>query len=84
MSEKINQNFKIWSEIPFDKDTQKETINLKLNNIENFNDSFYKDLEFGTGGMRGIMIVEITVESFPLKLQTFFQQIILKYLFLIL
>ena len=37
------------------KDTKEETIKLKLNNIENFNDSFYKDLEFGTGGMRGIM-----------------------------
>jgi phosphoglucomutase len=55
MSEKINQNFKVWSESPFDKDTKEETIKLKLNNIENFNDSFYKDLEFGTGGMRGIM-----------------------------
>ena len=55
MSEKINQNFKVWSESPFDKETKEETIKLKLNNIENFNDSFYKDLEFGTGGMRGIM-----------------------------
>ena len=55
MSEKINQNFKVWSESPFDKDTKEEATKLKLNNIENFNDSFYKDLEFGTGGMRGIM-----------------------------
>ncbi|MBL6591371.1 MAG: phospho-sugar mutase [Flavobacteriaceae bacterium] len=55
MSEKINQNFKVWSESPFDKETKEETIKLKLNNIENFNDSFYKNLEFGTGGMRGIM-----------------------------
>ena len=42
MSEKINQNFKVWSESPFDKDTKEETIKLKLNNIENFNDSFIK------------------------------------------
>ena len=55
MNETINQNFKVWSESPFDKDTQKEAHKLKINNIENFNDSFYKDLEFGTGGMRGIM-----------------------------
>ena len=55
MNETINQNFKVWSESPFDKDTQKEAQKLKINNIENFNDSFYKDLEFGTGGMRGIM-----------------------------
>ena len=55
MNEIINQNFKVWSESPFDKDTQKEAHKLKINNIKNFNDSFYKDLEFGTGGMRGIM-----------------------------
>ena len=55
MNETINQNFKVWSESPFDKGTQKEANKLKINNIENFNDSFYKDLEFGTGGMRGIM-----------------------------
>ena len=55
MSEKINQNFKVWSENPFDKDTRKEALKLKSNNIQNFKDSFYKDLEFGTGGMRGIM-----------------------------
>ena len=52
---KLTRILKSGQEGPFDKDTKEETIKLKLNNIENFNDSFYKDLEFGTGGMRGIM-----------------------------
>ena len=41
---------------PFDKETTKEVYRLKekLDRSE-FNDIFHKDLEFGTGGMRGIM-----------------------------
>ena len=44
-----------WLTPAFDEDTQnqiKETIAL---NPESLKESFYKDLEFGTGGMRGIM-----------------------------
>jgi len=50
------KNFKVWSNKPFDKDTTKEVYRLKekLNQSE-FNDIFHKDLEFGTGGIRGIM-----------------------------
>ena len=51
-----DKNFKVWSKKPFDNETIKEVHRLKkeLNNSD-FNDIFYKDLEFGTGGMRGIM-----------------------------
>ena len=50
------KNFKVWSNQPFDKETSKEVYRLKekLDRSE-FNDIFHKDLEFGTGGMRGIM-----------------------------
>ena len=50
------KNFKVWSNQPFDKETTKEVYRLKekLDRSE-FNDVFHKDLEFGTGGMRGIM-----------------------------
>ena len=44
-----------WLTPTFDKETQdqiKETIAL---NPESLKESFYKDLEFGTGGMRGVM-----------------------------
>ena len=50
------ENFKIWSEEPFDKKTIKEVYRLKKElNQSDFNDIFHKNLEFGTGGMRGIM-----------------------------
>src|SRR5699024_4340833 len=39
----------------FDADTRKKTEKLIKNNQEELKDSFYKDLAFGTGGMRGIM-----------------------------
>ncbi|KAF5411188.1 MAG: Phosphoglucomutase/phosphomannomutase [Candidatus Methanocomedens sp.] len=45
-----------WTTAPFDTATQKEIQNLIDNNdIDQLTDRFYKDLEFGTGGMRGIM-----------------------------
>ena len=51
-----DKNFKVWSKEPFDNETIKEVHRLKKElNSSDFNDIFYKDLEFGTGGMRGIM-----------------------------
>lgn len=47
---------KLWTQAPFDAATQKEISQLIQNNqIEELTDRFYKELEFGTGGMRGIM-----------------------------
>ncbi|MDC6365068.1 MULTISPECIES: phospho-sugar mutase [Flavobacteriaceae] len=39
----------------FDEDTKKEIQNLIENDTEELKERFYKDLEFGTGGMRGVM-----------------------------
>ena len=50
----ISENIKQWSKPPFCESTQKELIILKEDKAELY-DSFYKNLEFGTGGMRGIM-----------------------------
>jgi len=45
-----------WTKAPFDTATQKEIQDLiDANKIDQLTDRFYKDLEFGTGGMRGIM-----------------------------
>jgi|TARA_B110000444_G_scaffold251125_1_gene278526 phosphomannomutase len=57
MSEKnlINSNYSIWTSPTFDEKTISKVKKLKQNNIEEFNDSFYTDLSFGTGGMRGIV-----------------------------
>lgn len=44
-----------WLQPAFDKETQQEVKDLLQNNPDELKESFYKDLEFGTGGMRGIM-----------------------------
>lgn len=38
-----------------DEATKKQIKDLQQNNKEEFEESFYRDLEFGTGGLRGIM-----------------------------
>ncbi len=44
-----------WLQPSFDEQTQQEVKELLQNKPEELKESFYKDLEFGTGGMRGIM-----------------------------
>ncbi len=44
-----------WTKPPFDEETIKKVKLLIESGSEELYESFYKDLEFGTGGMRGIM-----------------------------
>ena len=44
-----------WLTPTFDQETQEGVTKLMTSSQENLNESFYKNLEFGTGGMRGIM-----------------------------
>lgn len=53
--EAILKNAKNWLTDFFDDKTKSEIQKLIDNNTEELKDRFYKDLEFGTGGMRGIM-----------------------------
>ena len=53
MKESILQKYNKWIKSKFI--TEKEKIKLEKLNKEEIRDSFYKYLEFGTGGMRGIM-----------------------------
>ena len=46
---------KQWLSPPFDIETQEEITQLITSNAPDLADRFYKDMEFGTGGMRGIM-----------------------------
>jgi phosphoglucomutase len=46
---------KQWLNDTFDSSTQKEVQELIANNPGTLADSFYKNMEFGTGGMRGLM-----------------------------
>lgn len=44
-----------WLTTTFDQETRKEVEGLLKANKEDLKDRFFKDLEFGTGGMRGVM-----------------------------
>ena len=52
---KIEEKAKKWLTDPFDYETQREIQLLIDTKPSNLIDRFYKDLEFGTGGMRGMM-----------------------------
>ena len=54
MDKFILKNIEKWSKPPFSDEIIAEIDKLKKNKNELF-DSFYKNLEFGTGGMRGLM-----------------------------
>ena len=46
----------LWlSSSKIDDESRKEIIRLRDEDPNTFNDAFYKDLDFGTGGLRGIM-----------------------------
>ncbi|HEX7868908.1 MAG TPA: phospho-sugar mutase, partial [Chryseobacterium sp.] len=46
---------KLWLSDTFDKETKDAVQSLIDSNSPDLEDSFYRELEFGTGGMRGIM-----------------------------
>ena len=52
---KINNKAKYWTTDTFDKNTRNEVQNIIENSPLDLQDRFYKDLAFGTGGMRGVM-----------------------------
>ena len=51
----ITKTAQSWLTDFFDEDTRKEIKHLIDNDPEELKERFYKDLEFGTGGMRGVM-----------------------------
>ena len=48
-------NVKTWLEGAYDEDTKAAIRKMQAENPEELNESFYRSLEFGTGGLRGIM-----------------------------
>lgn len=45
----------VWLSPTFDKETQEAIQEMMTSSPKELEDSFYKNLEFGTGGMRGVM-----------------------------
>ena len=55
MNSELQEKYQEWLESPyFDEKTKEELRSLEGNDKE-IEERFYKDLEFGTGGMRGLM-----------------------------
>jgi phosphoglucomutase len=55
MNAAIQQNVDKWLNGDFDEDVKKQIRDLQKNNPDDLADAFYRNLEFGTGGLRGIM-----------------------------
>tara|TARA_B100001063_G_C16775704_1_gene565084 strand:- start:3534 stop:5261 length:1728 start_codon:yes stop_codon:yes gene_type:complete len=51
----ILERVNTWLTPAFDEDTQNQIKNMIASDPKGLEESFYKNLEFGTGGMRGIM-----------------------------
>ena len=55
MSQAIDQKIASWLAGNFDAATKEEIRSLQANQPEQLQDAFYRNLEFGTGGLRGLM-----------------------------
>lgn len=55
MSTNAMERAKVWLGEHYDETTREEVQHLIDTDLQLLEDAFYKDLEFGTGGMRGIM-----------------------------
>ena len=55
MDAAIQEKVNVWLNGNFDQATKEEIIRLQNENPTELTESFYRNLEFGTGGLRGIM-----------------------------
>ncbi len=55
MESQILERAQVWLDGSYDEQTKAEIRNLIDNNPAELSESFYRSLEFGTGGLRGIM-----------------------------
>lgn len=55
MDTKISNKINEWLTGDYDENTKSEIRRLQNGNVAELEDAFYRDLEFGTGGLRGIM-----------------------------
>lgn len=55
MDAAIQERVNIWLNGNYDDQTKKDILNIQQNHPDELADSFYRNLEFGTGGLRGLM-----------------------------
>lgn len=51
----VRSRAEAWTAAPFDEATQAAVRQLLANDPDGLHEAFYRDIDFGTGGMRGIM-----------------------------
>ncbi len=51
----IYEKARAWTGSEYDEETRKEVLDMIENDEKKLVDAFYRDLEFGTGGLRGVM-----------------------------
>lgn len=55
--DEIRQRAGMWLGEEFNEETRKEVRDMLESNEKKLIDAFYQDLEFGTGGLRGITLL---------------------------
>ena len=55
LEQKVLAKAQSWLDGDYDADTKAQVKSLMESDMKELTESFYKDLEFGTGGLRGIM-----------------------------
>lgn len=55
MDAAIQERVNVWANGNYDQTTKDAISQMQANNTDELADSFYRNLEFGTGGLRGIM-----------------------------
>ena len=55
MDAAILANVNAWLNGNYDQDTKNQILDLQANHPDELADAFYRNLEFGTGGLRGLM-----------------------------
>ena len=55
MDQSILEKAKTWLGGKFDVETQRQVLEMMKDNLKMLEDAFYRSLEFGTGGLRGVM-----------------------------
>ena len=55
MDAAIQEKLNVWANGNYDQTTKDAISQMQANNTDELADSFYRNLEFGTGGLRGIM-----------------------------
>lgn len=55
VDDQVRKKAELWTRAPFDEETRRQVAQMMEDDPEALTEAFYRDLAFGTGGLRGIM-----------------------------